>query len=1117
MPTVKCVLLLLLVAPLACAEIVSVDCGRLRLGFEGATGRWRGLGLAGRAGDLLGAEGGLDVEAVVPGRAWPATDEWEAEPPRVEEGPDGRRVSVFRRSPEWAVTAVYRVSARTPIIQRRAMLRWDGAEPVKIVGTVLRVPGVTLGGAGDGVWCLPGNYPIEEQRIANAVPGRTIPERGWTWSDTGFAYARSDEAGAALLVAYGLDLDAARIQVEQLDGGVSLAHCFRTLAVLEPGEEIEIGTQWLQLVEGGEAALRRAASALAERVNPGPPADRPEWLEGAVLEELHPWGRLESWGTGDRGGRMPSIEAQLPYLRDLGVTGVWLLPVSEHPPWVYHLPRFRQIDPQVTSPEQLRSFIAAGHQLGMRTLMDLVTYGVAPDSPDVASLPDHVWCVDEQGERQKAWSDSVLAADCSDADWRRHTVELGSFWVKEFGADGFRLDCGGSGQTPNWRPRSGHRANAAMLAGGVGQNALLREAIREINPDAILMPEAGATCNFGSGDLLFDYPFYMVCREITREPRIERWIAETRRWLAGQQLTHSPRQQASMVRFLENHDTVAAQDFFGIGPSQALTALCAFVPGVLLLHQEQEIGFAPELREWLRLRHELPELRSGGADFESVTAADPRVMAFLRLTDDAASVVATNFGPSASACTLDWPDEVAERLPACQDAVTGEPVERGQAITIPAYRPVVLTLRAEPRSAPQPEATAPASGSLVLARDTSEPDEDTTRHTIRFAPVTRWFVRTNEGLLRDEFVDRHRGTKEGETHVDATPPLWRCWRPLEQGYWDGPGPASLGVIAADGRAAEVQITDSSQLRRVRIGDPSSVGKQAAVWLEGPRGVDPFAGGAARLVEHPDADALLRELRQEPFGSRQAHVEIDPLWVRVSNDHYAAAFARRHGGTLFGLWHAGDDAGWIADSSEVYTDWGLYKKGLHVATEWETNPRLEVLPRGDATEITFRGKLRRPAWNGVHAGYVIQPEVAVRLTYLVDASPVIRVTVGATPATDRPDTKAFLAYRLPLAGVESWEARGVDAPVNGRPGDDRGKRVYEAHTAGDKMSRVAMELSARGRRIRLRAFAGEPDDPQNPFLLDGGDTMHFFFAMLNGTAVTLPAGTERTASFEIAVE
>lgn len=1115
----KSVLLLLLLASLVKAETVSTRCGRLRLGFDRRTGQWRELSLARSAENLLGAAGGMDIEMIAPDHPWPAPEEWQAGPLETGSSAASSFVRVVRRAGGWAVTATYRVEAGTALIQRQNTVRWEGTEPIQVVGAILRVPGVTLGGAEDACWCLPGNYPVEERPIPRSVPGRSTREQGWTWSDTGFAYARSEAQGLGLLAGYALAADHASAWVEEAEGGVSLVHRFETLALLQPGEEIEIGVQWVQVTERGWEGLQRAATALAERVNLGPPADRPAWLAGAVLEELHPWGRLEAWHGGDRGNRMDSLEAQLPYLHGLGVTGVWLLPVSNKPPWVYFLPRFRNLDEAVTTPEQLRSFIAKGHELGLHTLLDLVTYGISPDSPDVAGLPEHVWCVDEQGERQKAWGGSVLAADCSDPDWNAHVVDLGSYWVREFGCDGFRLDCGGSGQAPNWRPRSGPRANLAMVAGGIAQNGLLRRAIRDLNPDAILLPEAGATCHFRSGDLLFDYPFYMVCREITREPRTERWVAQTRQWLAAQQLTHSPRQQAALVRFLENHDTVAAQEFFGVGPSQALTALCAFLPGVLLLYQEEEIGFAPELRTWLRLRQELPELKRGEADYESVVASDPLVLAFLRFTETEASIVALNFGPADSTGPLDWPEPLAERLPVCQDAITGERIEKGRPVLIPAYRPRILTLRASSSDSPPDEGGTAGgvavaktrTGRLVLEQIQTQPDEKTTRHTIRLAPMAQWFVRTGEGFLQDEFVDRHRRTQAGEALAATMPPLARCWRPFRGGLWDGPGPASFGFLAADGRAVEFRIDDKQRVRHVQIDDPSALGRELEVAVEVEAGTQPF-----HLVEHEEGPAFLASLRREPFASTVGPVRVDPLWVTVSNGHYTATLSRRHGGTLFGLNPAGGEPSRL-QASEVYTDWGLFEPGLHVASEWETHPRLEVTPTGGGAEITFRGWLRRPSWNGVQTGYVIEPPVAYRLTYAVDSSPAIRVTLGLSPTTDRPTTKAFFAYRLPFVGVESWEIRGLDPPLWGRPGEKPGQRVFQAGAGEVEMGRVEMVLKIRGGTVRLKSFEGHPILPQNPFLLDGGDVFHFFFALLDGGAVALRAHEEWTASFEVGVD
>jgi len=320
------------------------------------------------------------------------------------------------------------------------------------------------------------------------------------------------------------------------------------------------------------------------------------------------------------------------------------------------------------------------------------------------------------------------------------------------------------------------------------------------------------------------------------------------------------------------------------------------------------------------------------------------------------------------------------------------------------------------------------------------------------------------------------------------------------------------VIAGDGSAVEVRVTDRARLHSARLDDSSSAGEQVAITLETDAGSDAFT-----VAEHADGAALLERLQRRPRPRERAPVEVDPLWVHVTNSHYEAALSRRHGGTLFDLRRPGAAASLLAGGSEVYTDWGLFERGLHVATEWETNPRLSVTPLGAATEVTFVGQLRRPSWNGVHAGYVIEPPVTVRLTYRVDASPTMQVTFGATPTSDRPDTSAFLAYRIPFAGVTEWEAAAGGQVQRGRPGDRAGERVFQG--AGlPNLAEVALRLRTDEAQVRITSPAGTPDPPQNPFLLDGGrEAVHLFVAMLNGEAVHLRPGEEIATSFAVTVE
>jgi hypothetical protein len=245
------------------------------------------------------------------------------------------------------------------------------------------------------------------------------------------------------------------------------------------------------------------------------------------------------------------------------------------------------------------------------------------------------------------------------------------------------------------------------------------------------------------------------------------------------------------------------------------------------------------------------------------------------------------------------------------------------------------------------------------------------------------------------------------------------------------------------------------------------------------------------------------------------VEVDPLFVRISNGHYTAAFSRRHGGALYGL-SSSTGKPLLAGPSEVYTDWGLFEKGVHIASEWETNPRLTIREADGAVEIVFSGALRRPAWNGVAAGPVADPAAGYTLTYRADSSEALNVTVGVRPTTDRPDANAFLAFRIPFAASE-WSVTGGPQELSGRPGAQAGQRVYQARVFGTDRDEVRMQLNGEAGSLMLNEIGAAGGQAQNPFLIDGGPgVVQLFFAMLDGEVETLNAGVERSAGFRISV-
>lgn len=198
---------------------------------------------------------------------------------------------------------------------------------------------------------------------------------------------------------------------------------------------------------------------------------------------------------------------------------------------------------------------------------------------------------------------------------------------------------------------------------------------------------------------------------------------------------------------------------------------------------------------------------------------------------------------------------------------------------------------------------------------------------------------------------------------------------------------------------------------------------------------------------------------------------------------------------------------------LYTDWGIFQKGSPVSTDGETNPRLEI---GDG-EVTFRGTLHGPSWNGVQTAPVAGPELAYRLTYRVVLPNVLRVTIGVTSAVDRADVSAFLAYRLPLRGIARWRATGAKE-AEGASGAAPGQRVYQGSAAPDSIGALAFRLEGEAGTVTFRGFGGTPALPQNPFLVDGGaGGMQLFYALLDGGATSFQAGVERVAEFEMVLE
>jgi alpha-glucosidase len=196
-----------------------------------------------------------------------------------------------------------------------------------------------------------------------------------------------------------------------------------------------------------------------------------EWWRNAVVYEIYVRSFADS--NGDGIGDLPGIRAHLPYLRDLGVDGIWLTPFFPSPgaDHGYDVADYVDVDPQFGTLADLDALIADAHELGLRVTIDVVPNHTSSEHPwfrNALADPSHpdraryVFRPGRDGEPPNNW-DSVFggpawtldeatgdyylhlfAPEQPDLDWHNPHVQADfegilRFWLDR-GVDGFRID-----------------------------------------------------------------------------------------------------------------------------------------------------------------------------------------------------------------------------------------------------------------------------------------------------------------------------------------------------------------------------------------------------------------------------------------------------------------------------------------------------------------------------------------------------------------------------------------------------------------------------------------------------------------------------------------------------
>ncbi|CAA9581703.1 MAG: GH13 / GH13_36 / GH13_20 / GH13_23 / GH13_ 16 / GH13_30 / GH13_17 / GH13_31 / GH13_2 / GH13 _29 / GH13_40 / GH13_10 / GH13_19 / GH13_35 / GH1 3_1 / GH13_37 / GH13_4 / GH13_26 / GH13_8 / GH13 _11 / GH13_34 / GH13_9 / GH13_21 [uncultured Thermomicrobiales bacterium] len=433
----------------------------------------------------------------------------------------------------------------------------------------------------------------------------------------------------------------------------------------------------LLTVEDGEGRRDRATAFFVVEAGvaraPDPVHARAAWIAPAVVYGVVP-------RTFDPPG-FAGVAARLDDLRDLGVGALWFSPITRTPSgrFGYEVTDYFDTNPAYGTLEEFKTLVDAAHERGLRVLMDVVPNHTSVEHPcardgaargeasaswdfydrDAGGIPTHYF----------DWT-HLPNLNFDHPEVRRFVLEALTFWVREVGVDGFRIDAvwGIQRRRPEW----------------------LTDFLVEMNrikPDALLIAEAGARDPFWT-EQGFDAAYD--------------WTAELGHWawehvFGGQApigeamvaaLTDNGKgyhPDALVMRFLNNNDT---GDRFvtthGLGSYKAALAMLLTLPGLPCLFTGDEVGaefrpyddtgsiawsdrnnLRPYVKELIALRRGTPALHGRQWLPLAVKPAVP-CFGYLRFPDDPAAdpvVVLLNF----SAANL----EASVTLPAAAELAAG--------------------------------------------------------------------------------------------------------------------------------------------------------------------------------------------------------------------------------------------------------------------------------------------------------------------------------------------------------------------------------------------------------------------------------------------------------------
>ena len=423
--------------------------------------------------------------------------------------------------------------------------------------------------------------------------------------------------------------------------------------------QTKIGPVYLQVLPRTkiENALEKALPRWYRAIGALPPKDRPAWIYGAGIYELHPRFGVDN-------GLLRASDL-IPRAAALGFTTLHVMPVQDAPRHWYNPRHYFKIDRHAGTPDDLRALVKNAHKHNMKAWVDLVPHGGMLPEILQRGTPAYWIAFSRKGEPF-----GLYPTDYKQPEYQKYISRVAEFYMKEYDLDGFRVDQPWGSQ-PNWRKRNFpakdkvpkgltpeyykkslamtggemqpieyERASLTLREGGFEMCEVIRNTMKKVKPSAGVLTETLATMNPLSADLIHDQ-LYSPFGHKFREVDVEQAVPMLSRYLEEKKLLFPP--GTRFMRMFQNHDQWNPFEYFGTGLGRAAFASTALMDGATMLLQYSDMGQGDFLTAINAIRNSRPELQFGEAFYLAVKSSRPEVWTVLRRWKGVSTIGLVNF------------------------------------------------------------------------------------------------------------------------------------------------------------------------------------------------------------------------------------------------------------------------------------------------------------------------------------------------------------------------------------------------------------------------------------------------------------------------------------------